>query len=89
LESSIGDLRKEIDELDKQIINLLKKRTDIAKKIGELKLEKKLPTRDNAREQEVLDRVAAGASEQGLNPELAKCIFREIIKLSVEAQKEP
>jgi len=85
---SLSDLRRNIDRLDEQIIILLRERAALAKRIAKLKLQKGLPIRDNDREREVLDRVAANAEREGINPELAKKIFKEIIELCVEVQKE-
>lgn len=85
---SLSDLRRNIDRLDEQIIILLRERVALAKRISKLKLQKGLPIRDNGREREVLDRVAANAERGGINPELAKKIFKEIIELCVEVQKE-
>jgi len=85
---SLSDLRRNIDRLDGQIIILLRERVALAKRISKLKLQKGLPIRDNGREREVLDRVAANAERGGINPELAKKIFKEIIELCVEVQKE-
>jgi len=85
---SLSDLRRNIDRLDEQIIILLRERVALAKRISKLKLQKGLPIRDSGREREVLDRVAANAERGGINPELAKKIFKEIIELCVEVQKE-
>jgi len=83
----LADLRKKIDEVDEQMLTLLRKRVTIAEQIGKVKTEKVLPIRDEQREREVLDRVASKAEVKGINPENARRIFREIIELSVEAQK--
>lgn len=50
----LHELRKRIDMIDEQIIELLDERVRIAREIGEIKRELGLPTRDERREEEVL-----------------------------------
>lgn len=80
-------LRKQIDKVDEQILTLLRKRVTISEEIVKVKAEKGLPIRDEQREREVLDRVASKAEVKGIDPEIARRIFKEIIELSVEAQR--
>ncbi|MEM2942905.1 MAG: chorismate mutase [Candidatus Bathyarchaeia archaeon] len=80
-------LRKQIDEVDRQILDLLRRRLTIAEEIGKVKAENRLPTRDLQREREVLERAAFKAEADGIDPEPVRRIFTEIIKLSTEAQK--
>jgi chorismate mutase len=80
-------LRKQIDEVDRQILDLLRRRLTIAEEIGRVKVENRLPTRDEKREREVLERAASKAEAEGIDPETVRRIFTEIIKLSTEAQK--
>ena len=83
----LAHLRKQIDRVDEQILTLLRERVSISEEIGKVKAENGLPIRDEQREREVLDRVASEAEVKGIDPEIARRIFREIIELSVEAQK--
>ncbi|MBS7623536.1 chorismate mutase [Candidatus Bathyarchaeota archaeon] len=80
-------LRKQIDEVDRQILDLLRRRLTIAEEIGRVKVENRLPTRDEEREREVLERAASKAEADGIDPEPVRRIFTEIIRLSTEAQK--
>jgi chorismate mutase len=50
------ELRGRIDEIDKQIIELLEERIRVAKEIGKIKKELNLPIKDEEREREVLKR---------------------------------
>ncbi|GAB6101763.1 hypothetical protein JCM16138_09860 [Thermococcus atlanticus] len=52
----LHELRKRIDMIDEQIIELLEERVRIAREIGEIKRELGLPIRDEKREEEVLRR---------------------------------
>ena len=53
----IADWRKKIDELDEQIVELISKRAEAAKAIGELKQQSTLPVYEPARETEVFEHV--------------------------------
>jgi chorismate mutase len=55
----IEDWRKQIDELDEQIVALISKRAAAAKAIGDLKRKTLAPVYEPAREQAVFDHVAA------------------------------
>jgi chorismate mutase len=55
----ISDWRKKIDELDEQIVQLISKRAEAAKAIGELKRETQLPVYEPGREQTVFAHVKA------------------------------
>jgi chorismate mutase len=53
----ISDWRQKIDELDEQIVQLISKRAEAAKAIGEIKRVSKLPVYEPGREQAVFDHV--------------------------------
>ncbi|WP_227738504.1 chorismate mutase [Thermococcus paralvinellae] len=72
----LHELRKRIDEIDKQIIELLEKRVRIAKEIGEIKRELNLPIRDEKREEEVLRR--AGKFRE---------VFEKIVEVCRDVQR--
>lgn len=55
----ISDWRKKIDELDEQIVQLINKRAEAAKAIGELKKVSRLPVYEPNREQAVFDHIRA------------------------------
>lgn len=56
-EMDISDWRQKIDELDEQIVQLISKRAEAAKAIGELKRGANLPVYEPGREQAVFDHV--------------------------------
>ena len=53
----IEDWRKKIDDMDEQIVELISKRAEAAKAIGELKRQSTLPVYEPARETEVFEHV--------------------------------
>lgn len=76
----ISSLRKEIDSVDEEIIELISKRTELAAKIGELKRKDGIPAKDEKREKEVIAKFCDKAEEFGLDRKTAE----KIVKLLIE-----
>ncbi len=84
----IAELRDEINGLNVQIVELLARRVEVAKRIGEAKRERNLPIVDRTREGKVYERVRELATERGLDPEGVVKVFVEIVDLCTRAQLE-
>jgi chorismate mutase len=80
--------RSEIDSIDGQILDLLAERTAVVRKIGEIKRDEGMPVCVEAREQQLLDRIAELAKEKGLSGDDAREIFKSIIKSSRNEQEK-
>ena len=78
----LDDLRKEIDRIDKEIMNLLNKRFDITNKIGTIKRAKSEQTLNKDRENDILIK----ALEQK-NSTQTKKVYESILDISKESQK--
>jgi len=72
----IERLRARIDEIDEEIIRLLRERIEVASRIGEVKARLGLPVVDEGREKVVLER--AGEFRQ---------VFEAIIRVSRDVQR--
>lgn len=59
------DLRKEIDNIDEQLIPLLLKRMRISEQVAKYKVERGIPVLNAEREQQILDNVAQKCGAQG------------------------
>lgn len=77
--SELDALRKRIGAVDRELIDLIAERLRLAQKIGAVKERLGLPVMDPAREAEVVRRAAAGAREQGVDPELVRNVLWQII----------
>lgn len=55
----IDDVRKRIDELDRELLRIFNERAALALAIGEIKKEKGLPVYDPAREKRIFDAMSA------------------------------
>jgi chorismate mutase/prephenate dehydratase len=85
---SLAALRRDIDQVDKQIIGLLKQRTDTALRINHIKIGKKLPIRDKEREAIMLKKREREARLSGLPEKHVLAIFERIISMSRRAQSQ-
>ena len=78
-------LRKEIDNINTEILSLLAKRFSLTRKIGELKHVHRLPPKDTKREGVQLEGLEVQAKKLTLNPSLITKIYQLIV---VEVVKE-
>jgi len=78
---SINKIRKEIDQLDSQILELINTRLAKVKTIGELKTKERAPIYRPEREKEILDRLAL-LNKGPLNERAIESIFLEIFAVS-------
>ncbi len=87
MEKKLADLRKKIDEIDEEIINLFKERLKIAQEIGKIKASKGVQTFDLGREKQILRRILE--LNQGVFPEeTLKVIYSELIKACRASQEK-
>ena len=86
----IQKLRKRIDGIDENILQLLGERAEICRSIGLLKKEQDMPIIDTYRENEVFSNIRAKASDFGLDADQVEAIFRQIVNMcsSVQDLKE-
>ncbi len=85
---SLSDLRRQIDEIDNDLIDLLARRMKISRQIGEYKKEKGMTIVQPRRYTQILDKRGAQGSLQGIDPECIKNIFEHIHEESVRQQME-
>jgi chorismate mutase/prephenate dehydratase len=83
----LAPLRKEIDELDVKILDLVQRRARAAIELGKLKKGNSLPIMDLIREKQIMTRLAGSIKQgDGLSIEAASSVFNEIIKACRAAQ---
>jgi chorismate mutase / prephenate dehydratase len=83
---TIDDLRKQIDEVDNGIIDLISRRMAITRDIGREKMQAGRPIEDKARERAVLENLKKLAGSHNLNPVDIERIYQEIFTASKELQ---
>lgn len=84
----ITDLRKQIDELDDQLVELLAKRMRVCREIGQYKKEHNMTVLQTARYGEILDKRGRQGAQCGMSAEFAVRIFEAVHEESVRQQIE-
>ncbi len=87
-EEEIKPHRDAIDILNDEIITLIAERQKAALAIGGVKKRYGKPVVDKSREQAILDKIREKAQAKGLDPDALERVFREIIRLCVEAEEK-
>jgi chorismate mutase/prephenate dehydratase len=83
----LEQIRKNLDQTDKNIINNLAQRQQLVREVSELKIDQITNIRDEDREERLLNRIKKLAREAGLDRYFAEQIFRDIIEHSVRFQR--
>lgn len=76
---NLSEIRVEIDSIDKQLIELFKKRMDCARDVGIYKQANGIPVFNEERENEILDKVEQKGGEYGPH---ARLLYSNIMELS-------
>ncbi|WP_020501545.1 chorismate mutase [Sciscionella marina] len=72
-------LRRELDELDTSIVDLLAKRFEVTGRVGVLKRDADVAAVDHEREREMFARLRDRARDKGISPELVESLYRLIV----------
>lgn len=80
---SLEVLRKNIDIIDSQILDLFLKRLKCCEKIADVKMKSNIPILNEEREKEILEGIA---SKSGIYSEETKQLFSEIMSISRDIQ---
>ncbi len=79
-------LRREIEDVDRELIRLIARRVGLAREVGIAKRAAGLPALDPAREAEVLRRASEVATREGASEEDVHYLFRYLIEMARRAQ---
>ena len=83
----LDDLRDEIRKRDEEIIKLISERTELAKKVGEYKLDNGLPIRNKDVECTIVSRYKEEGAKLGLSEEVMKNVSKALIKEAVDKNR--
>ena len=86
--SSLDDLRRRINELDRQILELVGKRQETSREVARAKRATGHATRDYNREREVLLAAREAGRQYGVSPQVAENILRLLIRSSLTTQEQ-
>ena len=84
---SLDELRQNLSDVDRRIIELIADRQRIVHRIGRQKRSSGTATRDYAREKEVIDTGRSQAAALDLDPDLAESILTQLIRSSLASQE--
>ena len=85
---TLDELRRQLDELDGQLLQLVAARQATSREIARVKRSTGRPTRDYGREREVILGARARAGELGVPPDTAESIMRLLIRSSLTTQEQ-
>ncbi|WNY24900.1 chorismate mutase [Methanolapillus millepedarum] len=80
--------REKMRLIDREIVDLIEIRTNLASDILSSKKEMNKPIRDEEQMQKVLDRASSLAVEKNLDVEAVRQIFEILIQMSIDKQNE-
>jgi len=81
-------IRDRIDEIDQEIVRLLKNRLENARHLGRIKQTRGVKYRDPEREKDILRKIANKATSLDLDPSLISPTFEQILAFSIRAQRD-
>jgi chorismate mutase / prephenate dehydrogenase len=81
-------LRQRLSEIDRNLLTLIAERTQASHEVARVKRASGAPTRDYAREREVLTNARAAAQQLGVSPALAEELMRMLIRSSLATQEQ-
>jgi len=84
--NEIEQCRKEIDEIDKELVNLFERRMDVAIRVANFKKENDLPIYDEEREPKVIKKNVDNLKNKNYDL-LARRFFLSIMELSRSLQE--
>ena len=88
LMKTLEELRKEIDEIDHELLQILTKRLNAVKQVVELKNIAGITVLDEKRREELLKSIKEKAKDLNLSEDFVEKLFETIHDHSVELQKK-
>jgi len=85
---SLNDFRRELNELDEQLVALLGRRFAICRRVALFKQEHGIPMMQSGRVEEVKNRAAAAAGRQGVDPKFIRALYADIIDEACRLEDE-
>jgi chorismate mutase len=82
----LASLRHEIDQLDEQLWEIIGRRVDVARQIGDWKRVHGAPVLQPARYQQVLDQALVWGAEKGLSEDVIREVMEALHKESVRVE---
>jgi chorismate mutase/prephenate dehydrogenase len=85
---TLDELRRHLDELDRRLLQTIADRQATSREIARVKRATGYPTRDFARERDVIVGARSNAESIGVSPEVAETVIRLLIRSSLTTQEQ-
>jgi chorismate mutase/prephenate dehydrogenase len=85
---TLDELRQHLNGLDRRLLELISERQITSREIARVKRATGYPTRDYAREREVILAVRSSAAELGVPADVAEAVMRVLIRSSLTTQEQ-
>jgi isochorismate pyruvate lyase len=82
------EVRTEIDRIDKALVDGIAERLGYVERAWQLKLEARLEANVPWRNQQVIDKVRARATQTGVPPDLIEALWRQMIGWFIQYEEE-
>ncbi|HJU30063.1 MAG TPA: chorismate mutase [Hyphomicrobiaceae bacterium] len=82
------EVRTEIDRIDNALVDSIAERFGYVERAWQLKLEARQEANVPWRNQQVIDKVRARATERGLPPDLTEALWRQMIGWFIQYEEE-
>ena len=86
--ADLSDVRVEIDRCDKALVDMIGERFGYVERAWQIKLGLKQEANVPWRNQQVIDRVRAQATERGVPPDLCEALWRQMIGWFIQYEEE-
>lgn len=86
--SELENVRREIEEIDREILALIDRRVNLAERVLESKRINGTSINDQKQNEVVINRALNAATELNLDVGSIKAIFETLIRMSIERQNE-
>ena len=78
-DDALSDIRERLDDIDSRLVSLLRERAELIREVIDFKQAQGMGVVDRGREDAMLARIAAMASDRGLDPRIAQQVLRAVI----------
>ena len=85
---NLTELRKQIDEIDEELLAILSKRMRVSREIGQYKKEHNMPVLQTVRYDEILEKRTSNAGKMGMGTVFMKTVLEAIHEESIRQQIE-
>lgn len=84
---NLDKLRVEINQIDQELLKLLKRRLEAVSQIGQIKKLQGIEVKDSKREEQVMDRLSELGSSLGINREIIEKIWKTLFEISYKIEE--